>query len=134
MAEPIKPPRWFCRNTSTDDVQGPFDLVELAGLLRSGGITGETLTRAEGDETWVAFQKRLEYETAKTMPVAAIYQHLKDEAEEQQSPWSLRGIYYLGWLVLGVIGYGFFWGYRPVWQMHRFQNLVLNALKRIIGH
>jgi hypothetical protein len=108
--------------------------VELAGLLRSGDISGETLTQAEGDQAWVAFQDRREYETAKTMPAAAIYQHLKDEAEEQESPWSLRRLYYLGWLVLGVIWCGFFWGYRPVWQMHWFQNWVLDALNRIWGH
>jgi len=65
MAEPNKPPRWFCRNSSTGDVQGPFDLLELAGLLRSGDITGETLTQAEGDESWVAFQDRLEWHQLK---------------------------------------------------------------------
>jgi hypothetical protein len=134
MAEQIKPSRWFCRRTSTGKIEGPFDLVELAGLLRSGDITGETLTQEEGDQSWLAFQDRREYETAKTMPAAAICQHLKDEAEEQQSPWSLRGIYYLGWLVLGVIWYGFSWGYRPVWQMHWFQNFVLHVLGRIFGH
>jgi len=67
------------------------------------------------------------------MPADVIYQHLKDEEEEQESPWSLRRLYYLGWLMLGITGYGFFWGYRPVWQMHWFQKLVLDALNRIFG-
>jgi hypothetical protein len=134
MADQTKPSRWFCRNSSTGQAQGPFDLVELAGLLRSGDINGQTLTQAEGDQSWLPFQERREFDSAKNMPASAIYQHIKDEAEEKQSPWSLRGLYYLGWLVLGVIWYGFSWGYRPVWQMHWFQNWVLDALNRFIGH
>jgi len=138
MAEPNKPPRWFCRNSSTGDVQGPFDLLELAGLLRSGDITGETLTQAEGDESWVAFQDRLEFKSAKAMPAAAIYQHLKDEADQQQSPWSLRGLYYLGSFLLGTLGYALFGGFRPTWQTYQFQhwlqNFVLYALGRMFGH
>ena len=93
MAEPNKPPRWFCRNSSTGDVQGPFDLLELAGLLRSGDITGETLTQAEGDESWVAFQDRLEFKSAKAMPAAAIYQHLKDEADQFARAFRRRSVH-----------------------------------------
>ena len=133
MAEPTKPSRWFCRSTSTGKIEGPLDIVELAGLLRSGGITGETLTQAEGDQVWMAFQNRREFDSARNMPADVIYQHLKDEEEEQESPWSLRRLYYLGWLMLAITGYGFFWGYRPVWQMHWFQKLVLDALNRIFG-
>src|ERR1700733_4754373 len=110
MGEPIKSPKWFCRNISTGRAEGPFDLVELAGLLRSGDITGQTLVRAEGDENWVAFQDRREFESAKNMPVDVIYQHLKDEAEEQESPWSLRRLYYLCALVFGTLGYWFHLG------------------------
>jgi hypothetical protein len=134
MAEQIKPSRWFCRSTSTSKIEGPFDIVELAGLLRSGGITGETLTQAEGDQVWVAFQNRREFDSARNMPADVIYQHLKDEDEEQGSPWSLRRLYYLGWLVIGVMGYGLFGGIRPTWLMHWFQNWVLDALNRIFGH
>ena len=96
MSEPNKPSRWFCRSAPTGKIAGPFDIVELAGLLRSGGITGETLTQAEGDQAWVAFQNRQEFDSAKNMPTDVIDQHLKDEAEEQESPWSLRRLYYLG--------------------------------------
>jgi hypothetical protein len=64
MPEPNKPQRWFCRNSSAGEAQGPFDLVELAGLLRSGDITEQTLTQAEGDQSWIAFKDRREFESA----------------------------------------------------------------------
>ena len=134
MAEQFKPSRWFCRRASTDKIEEPFDLMELAGLLRSGDITGETLTQAEGEQSWVAFENRREFELAKNMPVTDIYQHLKDEAEEQQSPWSLRRLYYLCSLVFGVVGFGLFAGIRPIWLRHWFENRVWDTLNRIFGH
>ena len=134
MAERTKLHRWFCRSTSTSSVDGPFDLVELAGLLRSGDITGDTLTQAEGEEGWVLFQDRPEFVSAKDMPADVIYRHLKEESEEQESPWSLRRLYYLGGLILGVAGYALFGGFRPLWHSHWFWHVVSSELQRWLGH
>jgi hypothetical protein len=96
-----KPPRWFLQRFPNRDPEGPFDLPELAGLLRTGDITGEILTQREGDEAWLPFRERPEFAEAADMPVTAIEQHLQDEIDETVEPWwTPQRLYYLGCIAL----------------------------------
>jgi hypothetical protein len=54
------------------EVEGPFELIELAGLLRANLITGDTVVVPEGEEQWLSFQNRSEYQLAKEIPQNAI--------------------------------------------------------------
>jgi hypothetical protein len=93
------PPRWFLMRPPSHEPEGPFDLEELAALLRTGDITGETLTKREGadERDWVAFKQRPEFATAANEPAEVIEQHLEDEAAQEVPPWwTLQRLYYLG--------------------------------------
>jgi hypothetical protein len=52
-------PRFLCR--VGDRIQGPFDLIELAGQLRFAAIDGETLVARKGEEDWLVFRDRAEF-------------------------------------------------------------------------
>jgi hypothetical protein len=134
MAMGNKPTRWFCRSDSSTKIDGPFDLVELAALLRAGDISGDTLTQEEGEQPWLAFQSRPQFDLAKTMPADVIYRHLKDEKENLRSWWSLSHLYYLGSLVFGTLGYALFHGINPIWAAHWFQRFVIDFLIRVSVH
>jgi hypothetical protein len=51
---------------------GPYDLVQMAGLLRRKIITGETMTRLEGEEDWKPFAWRPQFTLAREMPPDAV--------------------------------------------------------------
>ncbi len=135
MDEQTKLSRWFCRSTATGQIEGPFDLIELAGLLRSGDVTGETLTQKEGDQEWVAFKNRQEFESAKNMPAEVIYQHLKDEKDEElEPPWSPRRLYYLFALLFGIVGYWLHPGVGSSTRVNEFLTVVVVGVKHLLGH
>jgi GYF domain 2 len=95
------PPRWFLLRPPKRHPEGPFDLEELAALLRTGDISGETMTQREGDDAWIAFRERPEFETAVNEPPEAIEQHLQDEAAQEGEPWwTPQRLYYLGSIAL----------------------------------
>lgn len=96
--------RFFCYPAS-NQVEGPFELVELAGLLRVDQITGETLTAVEGEEQWLPFQDRPEFHLAKEIPQEAITRHVKEQNEEQESSFSPRKLLVFVWIMAPVFLY-----------------------------
>jgi hypothetical protein len=81
--------RFFCY-PANNQVEGPFVILELAGLLHANHINGETLTLIEGEEAWLPFKDRSEYHFALEMPQTAIDQLASEQAEAQVSSWSPR--------------------------------------------
>ena len=128
MHEIPKPPRWFCKSTPSARTEGPFDLQELAALLRTGDLTGETLTQREGELDWLPFQQRKEFQDARRIPEEVIAQHLKDEAAEEIEPWwTPRRLYYLLALILGTCGYA-------IYHLPHTTRSLVEALFRFFGH
>jgi len=86
----MKPEALFYIPVPNDDeaVAGPYDLVQMAKLLRDKMITAETLTFREGEEQWKAFGQRSEFIIAQEMPADAVsmrLEKLKMQAEESGS-------------------------------------------------
>jgi len=50
------------------DVDGPYDLAQMAQLLRERIVSAETLTCLDGEEEWKAFGERPQFATARDMP------------------------------------------------------------------
>ena len=98
MPTNLKPARKFYCYPS-EQVEGPFQLVELAGLLRAGHITGETLTLLEGEEQWLPFQDRQEFHFDKEIPQDAIDRHLKESHAEQESSFTPRKLLSFAWVM-----------------------------------
>lgn len=135
MDEPNKPAKWFYRLSETSDIQGPYDLVELAGFLATGDITAETATRTEHGEEWLPFGERREYTFAKEMPPGIILRHLDAEIPEPETFFTFsRKLYYLGALVFGIVLYTlklyFFFPYSH--QSRHDSNGWLMALMRLL--
>ncbi len=104
QAKPSPSARFYCY-PATNEVEGPFELVELAGLLQDKLISGETPTLREGEETWLLFQDRNEFHLAKEMPKEAIARHAKEKAESQVSPFNPRKLLIFVWIMLPVFLY-----------------------------
>lgn len=96
--------RYYCYPAS-NEVEGPFELIELAGLLRNGHITGETQTLLEGEEQWLPFQERNEYHFAHEIPQDAIIRHAKERADAQESSFSPRKLLTFAWIMAPVLLY-----------------------------
>jgi hypothetical protein len=60
---------------------GPYDLVQMAGLMRRKIIDGETLTRVEGDDAWKPFSWQPQFSVVREMPADAVSMRL-DELDE----------------------------------------------------
>jgi hypothetical protein len=105
MSDEGKQLKWFYQVTAGGSEQGPLDLVELAGLLRSGDISEETLIRKKDDSSWEPFRNRREFTWAKNMPLGVILRHLdeKDKAKAAESPLSFRKLYYF---IVFLAGFG----------------------------
>jgi len=96
--------RFYCYPAS-NQVEGPFELVELAGLLRGNHITGETLVMIEGEEEWLPFEKRNEFHLAREIPQDAIKRHFEEHAEATASPFSWAKLKVFLWIMLPFFGY-----------------------------
>ncbi len=81
----IKPEALFYIIRGEQDVAGPYDLVQMAGLLRKKIITAETLTCREGGEDWKPFSSQPQYIVAKEMSPDATSKRLEALAEEAQT-------------------------------------------------
>ena len=71
------------------EVDGPYDLVQMAGLLRQKIITTETLTRMDGEQAWKPFGDRPQFIVAKEIPADAVSTRvieLRDAAKDSNSP------------------------------------------------
>lgn len=98
-----KPVRRFFIFPATNEVEGPFELLELAGLLKDGLITGETQTLVEGEEQWLPFQERTEFNLAREISPDAIALHAKEQAEAKVSPFPTRKLLILGAIMLALV-------------------------------
>jgi hypothetical protein len=69
-----------------DKVAGPFDLVQMAGFLRAGVITADTMTLREGELDWQLFGHRSQFSVAREIPVDATSMHLESLHESESTP------------------------------------------------
>jgi hypothetical protein len=90
-------------------VAGPYDLVQMAGLLRRKIITPETSVRREGEDDWKPFSWHPQFIVAKEMSPDAVSgrsQELDAEARAPRSPIplpSVETLMKLGELVIGAL-------------------------------
>jgi hypothetical protein len=63
---------------------GPYDLVQMAGLLRRKIISSETMTRLEGDDAWMPFSWQPQFSVVREMPADAVSTRI-DELDEEES-------------------------------------------------
>jgi len=87
-----------------DEAAGPYDLVQMAGLLRQKIITTETPTRLEGEQEWKPFGDRHHFIVAKEMPPDAVSTRviaLTEAARASRSPIPLPSAEFL--VKLGVM-------------------------------
>jgi hypothetical protein len=86
----MKPEPLFYVERAEQNVAGPYDLVQMAGLLRRKIITAETSVRLEGEEDWKPFGWQPQFSIAREMSPDAVSKRvaeLDDEAEEaRQGP------------------------------------------------
>jgi hypothetical protein len=73
----------FYIERSERNVAGPYDLVQMAGLLRKKIITAETVTRLEGEEDWKPFAWQPQFSIAREMPPDAVSTRVDDLDEEE---------------------------------------------------
>jgi hypothetical protein len=79
----MKPEPLFYIARDEQNVAGPYDLVQMAGLLRKKIITEETPTRLEGEDAWKPFSWQSQFIVAREMSPDAISTrviNLDDEA------------------------------------------------------
>ncbi len=116
MAQPN--PRFCIQRDGTE--AGPYDLVQMAGLLRKHIIDGETLTRLEGDDGWKPFSWQPQFSVVREMSPNATsmrLEELNDEALNERSPVPLPSREFLlqmvafgvGCLVLGAGAFVLAW-------------------------
>jgi hypothetical protein len=91
---------------------GPYDLVQMAGLLRRKIITGETPTRLEGEDAWMPLSWQPQFSVIREMPADAVsmrVEELDEEAMNRRSPIPLPSqetLMLLGAYVAGCLGLG----------------------------
>jgi hypothetical protein len=61
----------FYIQRTEENVSGPYDLVQMAGLLRKKIITADTHTRLVGEENWQPFSWQPQFSIAREMPADA---------------------------------------------------------------
>ena len=61
---------------------GPYDLVQLAGLLRKKIITPETLTCLEGTDDWKAFSWQPQFSVVREIPPGAVSNRVTELEEK----------------------------------------------------
>jgi hypothetical protein len=101
------PPRRFSCLIG-EKIEGPFDMIELAGQLRYATINGDTLVAGEGEEDWLAFRERPEFVAVQGIPVEAIAAHLEAKARAKRSVPVPKKVASFPWLLtvlsLGLAG------------------------------
>jgi len=93
-----------------ENVAGPYDLVQMAGLLRRKIITAETMTRRDGEDAWKAFSWQPQFSIAREMSPDAISSRTAELDEEAMAAKSgpimlpsRETLEKLGGLVLGAL-------------------------------
>jgi hypothetical protein len=138
MPEIKTPAKWYYQRMGTGTVEGPFSLVEMAGLLATGDITPETPTRQGPADRWRAFRDYREFATAKEMPPEVIARHLEQKASDNPPFNPFRWMYQFLWLCGAVALYTigvFFWSHFPYAHHHQDSNDYLMRIFRwMFGH
>jgi hypothetical protein len=80
----MKPEPLFYIEREGRVVAGPYDLVQMAGLLRKKIITPETPTRLEGEDGWKLFSWQPQFMIAKEMSPDAVSARV-DELDEERA-------------------------------------------------
>jgi hypothetical protein len=78
----MKPEPLFYIAREEQTVAGPYDLVQMAGLLRRKIITAETSVRLEGEEDWKPFSWHPQFSVAREMPPDAVSTRVGELDEE----------------------------------------------------
>jgi hypothetical protein len=78
----MKPEPLFYIERVEQNIAGPYDLVQMAGLLRRRIITPETLTRLEGEEDWKPFGWQPQFIVVKEIPPDAVSTRVHDLDED----------------------------------------------------
>ena len=78
----MKPEPLFYIARDEQNVAGPYDLVQMAGLLRKKIITPETPTRLEGEEAWKPFSWQSQFMVAREMSPDAVSTRVNELDEE----------------------------------------------------
>ena len=81
----MKPEPLFYVERDERVVAGPYDLVQMAGLLRRKIITGETMTRLDGEEGWKPFSWQPQFVVACEMPPDAVSARVDQLDEEARA-------------------------------------------------
>jgi hypothetical protein len=86
----MKPEPLFYIERAEQNVAGPYDLVQMAGLLRRKIITADTSVRLEGEEDWKPFSWHPQFIVAREMSPDAVSTRVNDlnelSEEEAQPP------------------------------------------------
>jgi hypothetical protein len=85
----MKPEPLFYIAREKQPVAGPYDLVQMAGLLRKKIITPETMTCLDGGDDWKPFAWQPQFSIVKEMPPDAVSTRVEALDEEAQAPRSL---------------------------------------------
>jgi hypothetical protein len=83
---PMKPEPLFYIQREAQTVAGPYDLVQMAGLLRKKIITAETPTRLEGGDDWKPFSWQPQFSIAREMSPDAVSTRMEVLDEEAHAP------------------------------------------------
>ena len=86
---------------------GPYDLVQMAGLLRKNIISRETQTRLEGDDAWMPLSWQPQFAVIRELSPDATSMHLDEQNEEamnRRSPIPLPSGEFLFQLVAVAVG------------------------------
>jgi len=86
---------------------GPYDLVQMAGLLRKNIISRETQTRLEGDDAWMPLSWQPQFAVIRELSPDAASMHLdamNEEALNRRSPIPLPSGEFLFQLVAFAVG------------------------------
>jgi len=78
----MKPEPLFYIAREEENVAGPYDLVQMAGLLRKKIITPETPTRLEGEEGWKPFSWQPQFIVVREIPPDAVSTRVTQLDEE----------------------------------------------------
>jgi GYF domain 2 len=88
-------------------VAGPYDLVQMAGLLRKNIISRETQTRLEGEDAWMPLSWQPQFAVIRELSPDATSMHLEElneEAMNRRSPIPLPSRELLMQLAAGAAG------------------------------
>jgi hypothetical protein len=75
----------FYISLAEGEVAGPYDLAQMASMLRQNIISAETLTFMEGEENWIPFGERGHFIIAQEIPPGADSMQLAQKEEEEAS-------------------------------------------------